>query len=104
MACWLRIVPHGRESALSGEIYRMYPVPALTAVLDEVRSLPIRVGAAKAAGKEDDMNVLSVSVVICAHSEERWDDTLAAAASVLAQSHTAKELIVVVDHSPHLYQ
>jgi glucosyl-dolichyl phosphate glucuronosyltransferase len=54
--------------------------------------------------KGNDMNELSVSVVICAHTEERWDDTLAAAASVLTQSHTAKELIVVVDHSPHLYQ
>lgn len=52
----------------------------------------------------NDMNTLSVSVVICAHTEERWDDTLAAAASVLTQSHTAKELIVVVDHSPHLYE
>jgi len=50
------------------------------------------------------MNALSVSVVICAHTDKRWDDTLAAAGSVLTQSHTAKELIVVVDHNPHLYQ
>jgi glucosyl-dolichyl phosphate glucuronosyltransferase len=46
----------------------------------------------------------SVSVVICAHTEERWNDTLAAAASVRAQSHAAKELITVVDHNPRLYR
>jgi glucosyl-dolichyl phosphate glucuronosyltransferase len=50
------------------------------------------------------MSVPSVSVVICAHTEKRWDDTLAAAASVLTQSHAAKELIVVVDHNQRLYQ
>lgn len=50
------------------------------------------------------MTALSVSVVICAHTERRWDDTLAAAASVRAQSHAAKELIVVVDHNRPLYE
>jgi glucosyl-dolichyl phosphate glucuronosyltransferase len=44
----------------------------------------------------------SVSVVICAHAEERWNDTLAAVASVRAQSQPAKELIIVVDHNPRL--
>ena len=46
------------------------------------------------------MSMLSVSVVICAHTEMRWDDTLAAVASVRGQSYAAKELIVVVDHNP----
>jgi len=50
------------------------------------------------------MSMPSVSVVICTHTEKRLNDTLAAAASVLAQSQAAKELIVVVDHNPHLYQ
>ena len=50
------------------------------------------------------MSAPSVSVVICAHTEKRWDDTLAAAGSVRSQSHAAKELIVVVDHNPRLYQ
>ena len=45
------------------------------------------------------MSPLSVSVIICAHADDRWDDTLAAAASVSAQSHPAKELIIVVDHN-----
>jgi GT2 family glycosyltransferase len=45
----------------------------------------------------------SVSVVICAHTEERWDATLAAVASVRAQSLPAAEIILVVDHNPALY-
>jgi glucosyl-dolichyl phosphate glucuronosyltransferase len=49
------------------------------------------------------MSGLSVSVVICAHTERRWDDTLAAVASVQGQNYAAKELIVVVDHNPPLY-
>ena len=48
--------------------------------------------------------MLSVSVVICAHTERRWDDTLAAAASVRGQSYAVKELIVVVDHNRPLYE
>lgn len=50
------------------------------------------------------MNGPSVSVVICAHTEERWDDTLAAAESVRCQKHSVKELIVVVDHNQRLFQ
>jgi GT2 family glycosyltransferase len=46
----------------------------------------------------------SVSVVICAHTEQRWDDTLAAIDSVCRQSYAAKELIVVIDHNPRLYE
>jgi GT2 family glycosyltransferase len=50
------------------------------------------------------VSALSVSVVICAHTERRWDDTLAAVGSVRAQTHAAKELIVVVDHNRPLYE
>jgi glucosyl-dolichyl phosphate glucuronosyltransferase len=46
----------------------------------------------------------SISVVICAHTEDRWDDTLAAIASVREQSLPALETIVVVDHNPVLYR
>jgi glucosyl-dolichyl phosphate glucuronosyltransferase len=48
--------------------------------------------------------VLSASVIINAHADDRWDDTLAAVASVNAQSHPAKELIVVVDYNRPLYE
>jgi GT2 family glycosyltransferase len=41
--------------------------------------------------------------VICAYTEERWDDVLAAVRSVQAQSLPAHEIVVVVDHNPGLY-
>ncbi|PVZ04591.1 glycosyl transferase family 2 [Actinomycetospora cinnamomea] len=45
----------------------------------------------------------SVSVVICAYTEQRWDDVLAAVASVQAQSLDPHELIVVIDHNADLH-
>ena len=54
--------------------------------------------AAERAGR------LDVSVIICAYTERRWHDTLAAVASVAAQSYPALETIVVVDFNPSLYQ
>jgi GT2 family glycosyltransferase len=43
-----------------------------------------------------------ISVVICAYTEQRWDDILAAVDSVERQSRPAAETIVVVDHNPAL--
>jgi glycosyltransferase involved in cell wall biosynthesis len=43
-----------------------------------------------------------VSVVICAYTEERWGDLVAAIASVEAQRAPALETIVVVDHNDRL--
>lgn len=45
---------------------------------------------------------LTVSVVICAFTLDRWDDTLAAVASVRNQTVPAAEIVVVVDHNPDL--
>lgn len=45
-----------------------------------------------------------VSVIICAYTGKRWDDTLAAVASVREQSLAAHETIVVVDHNRALYE
>ena len=47
---------------------------------------------------------LSVSVVICAHLEERLADTMAAVNSVQRQSVAPAEIIVVVDHNPVLHR
>ena len=44
-----------------------------------------------------------VSVVICAYTEQRWDDTHAAVESVRQQSFAKREIILVVDHNPALY-
>ncbi|MFJ5263028.1 glycosyltransferase [Streptomyces sp. NPDC088387] len=40
-----------------------------------------------------------ISVVICVYTEDRWEDILAAVASVRAQSHPARETLLVVDHN-----
>jgi GT2 family glycosyltransferase len=44
----------------------------------------------------------TISVVICAYTEQRWDDVLAAVGSVRRQSLPALETILVVDHNPAL--
>ena len=44
-----------------------------------------------------------ISVVICAHAQERWNETCAAIDSVQEQSFPNKELVVVVDHNPALH-
>lgn len=46
----------------------------------------------------------TVSVVICAYTANRWDDVLAAVASVRSQSLPALEILVVVDHNPELLE
>ncbi|MGW0187028.1 glycosyltransferase [Streptomyces sp. NPDC003362] len=40
-----------------------------------------------------------ISVVVCVYTEERWEDILAAVASVRAQSRPALETLLVVDHN-----
>ncbi len=43
-----------------------------------------------------------ISVVICAYTEERWNDLIEAIASVKQQALLPSEIIVVVDHNPDL--
>jgi glucosyl-dolichyl phosphate glucuronosyltransferase len=52
--------------------------------------------------QESARSTLPVSVVICAYTEKRWDDVLAAVDSVRAQELPPHEIIVVVDHNPVL--
>jgi GT2 family glycosyltransferase len=44
----------------------------------------------------------SVSVIICAYTEERWNDVLAAVRSVQTQRFSPHEILLVVDHNPSL--
>jgi GT2 family glycosyltransferase len=44
----------------------------------------------------------TVTVVICAYSEKRWDQIAAAVASVDRQSHSAIQLVMVIDHNSAL--
>ncbi len=43
-----------------------------------------------------------VSVVICAYTEERWDDLVEVVESVQRQTEPAREIILVIDHNPRL--
>src|SRR5712691_5489574 len=43
-----------------------------------------------------------ISVVICAYTEKRWEDLVAAVESVRKQTLTAAEIIIVIDHNPSL--
>ncbi len=44
----------------------------------------------------------SISVVICAYTEERWLDLVAAVASIRNQTLQPREIIAVIDHDPQL--
>ena len=46
----------------------------------------------------------SVSVVVCAYTEERWNDLVAAVESLEQQIRASREIIVVVDHNPQLLE
>ncbi|WP_406836265.1 glycosyltransferase family 2 protein [Streptomyces sp. AHU1] len=48
--------------------------------------------------------VPTLSVVICAYTLDRWDDTRAAIGSVLAQDPPADEVVLVVDHNQALLE
>lgn len=47
---------------------------------------------------------LTICVVICAYTFDRWDDVLAAADSVQNQTTPPDEIVVVIDHNPDLYR
>ena len=47
---------------------------------------------------------LTVSVVICAYAEARWEALLTAVTSVQRQTRPAQEIIVIIDHNPSLRQ
>ena len=47
---------------------------------------------------------LDVSVIICAYTEARWPDLIAAVESLYRQNVPAREIIVVVDYNQHLFE
>jgi hypothetical protein len=47
-------------------------------------------------------HIPSVSVIICAYTEQRWDHLVRAVESVRRQTLPASEVIVVIDHNPAL--
>jgi len=50
------------------------------------------------------LNVLDVSVIICAYTDKRWYDLVAAIESIQEQSVPPREIIVVIDHNPSLQE
>jgi glycosyltransferase involved in cell wall biosynthesis len=46
----------------------------------------------------------NISVVICAYTEDRWDQVCAAVRSVQQQSLPSSEIILVIDHNPALFE
>jgi glycosyltransferase involved in cell wall biosynthesis len=49
-------------------------------------------------------NIYGISVIICAYTEERWFEVLAAVESIQQQSLPAREIILVIDHNPSMYE
>ena len=45
---------------------------------------------------------MDISVIVCAYSDERWEDICAAIASLEHQTHRPAQIIVVIDHAPEL--
>jgi GT2 family glycosyltransferase len=48
------------------------------------------------------MSAYDISVVICAHTEERWERLVGAVESLQSQSVLPCEILVVIDHNPAL--
>jgi GT2 family glycosyltransferase len=57
---------------------------------------------ARSSRGETPIRATSVSVIIAAYTEERWDHTVKAANSALQQSPPPLEVILVIDHNPSL--
>jgi GT2 family glycosyltransferase len=45
-----------------------------------------------------------ITVVICAYDDRRWDTLLAAIESLRAQTQPVREIVVVIDHNPTLFE
>jgi len=70
----------------------------------ETDLLPTKADREQQRASIDASKPVTAGVVICAYTIDRWDHTLAAIGSVLAQSEPPPEVIVVVDHSQELLQ
>src|SRR5579859_1787989 len=44
-----------------------------------------------------------ISVVICAYTEERWNDLVQVVESIGSQTYPARETVLVIDHNPALF-
>lgn len=65
----------------------------LLGVVGETIQLPVQEAA-----------VGDISVIICAYTEDRWNDLVEAVGSMKRQTVQPREIIVVIDHNPALYE
>jgi GT2 family glycosyltransferase len=49
-------------------------------------------------------NQKTITVIICAYTEDRWDDLISSVSSVKAQSQLPAQVIVVIDHNSRLFE
>ncbi len=69
-----------------------------TAVLSGGDAADARLSAANTSSS----TLVTVTVVVCAYTLDRWDDLVGAVESLHQQSRPPAEIIVVSDHNPHL--
>ncbi len=50
------------------------------------------------------MSKPDISVIVCAYTEDRWSDMLAAVDSLRGQTLTPREIILVIDHNSALFE
>jgi glucosyl-dolichyl phosphate glucuronosyltransferase len=107
---WVQEIPSQERPRVHGESnlhvfidgWRILKAIAAEAARGPVR--PVRRPMAVLAAREGQAGVPGlISVVICAHTMKRWNETLAAVGSVREQSFPGREIIVVVDHNPELF-
>jgi GT2 family glycosyltransferase len=75
------------------------PQKSMTAAQAPVPAIPVRTSPPR-AGEADDG--LTLTVIVCSYTLDRWGDMTAALDSIRRQVRTADELILVVDHCPAL--
>jgi len=54
--------------------------------------------------RQADISATDISVVVCAYTEARWSEMLAAVESLQAQTLPPREIILVIDHNPALFE
>jgi hypothetical protein len=55
-------------------------------------------------GNKVSQTAYDISVIICAYTEDRWNDLIAAIESVQQQTLPSSEVIVMIDHNPGLME
>ncbi|MGH7743675.1 MAG: glycosyltransferase [Candidatus Dormibacteria bacterium] len=97
---WLH---HVAELQRKCNVYREHRIWWACNVEPVLRAFAVLAPDVKAGAPPDEVTAkLSVSVIICSYTEQRWEDLVAALASVQRQTSPPEEIILVIDHCPGL--